>query len=544
MSHRACDPLPFNPISGALIVPKLESVIIGTQSFQRFDCYFVRWSNLYQQTHKEAVSQPLTCVCGILVPSNAGAKALIKLTEHSRRLPLGIIGGEARSLLVLAGPIAFTQLGAIANGFIDFMMVGRLGSAELAGVALGNVTYFLFFGICSGIIHAVGPIVSQAFGAGEKEPIARTLGQAFLLGIVLAIPVVVLFWFAAPVWTVLNQDPANIELGQGYLRATMWGFLPHLWFYALRDLVEAVSRPWAVTRILFAGIVLNVIANYGLMYGNFGLPRLGHVGTGWATTIVHSAMFLAVLVYVQSRPAFRRLKIFSSLAKFHGECFRELLRIGLPIGGTRGLGAGMSTCTAFFIGTFGAAALAAHQIALQTAAVAWMMAVGIGQATMVRVGQNVGGRNFDRARWSGYLGMGLALIFMTGAALAFLFTPDLLISFYLPLDEPDNAETALIGVELLGLAAFFILFDGLVETAKGALQGLKDTKLPMVYCFIGYWLVGIPTGLVLGYGFGWGPPGFWWGMTAGLFAASLMVSVRFCRLTHGSLWRRGIAAQA
>lgn len=446
--------------------------------------------------------------------------------------------------MILAGPIAFTQLGAIANGFIDFMMVGRLGAAELAGVALGNVTYFMFFPVCAGIIHAVGPMVAQAFGAGEKEPIARTLGQAFLLAVVLAIPVVTLFWFAAPVWAVLHQDPAAIDLAQGYLRATMWGFLPHVLFYALRDLVESVSKPWAVTRILFAGIVLNVIANYGLMYGNFGLPRLGHVGTGWATTIVHSFMFLAILVYVQSHPAFRKLKILESLGKFDGEYFRELLRIGLPIGGASGLGSAMSTCTAFFIGTFGPAALAAHQIALQSAAVAWMMAKGIGQATMVRVGQNVGGRNTAKATWSGYLGMVLGLIFMSGAALAFLFAPDFLISLYLPLDESGNVETALLAIELLWLAAFFILFDGLSETSKGALEGLKDTKIPMVYTFIGYWLVGIPTGIVLGFGLGWGPPGFWWGMAAGLFAASLMMTVRFHRLTHRSHWRQHHAAQA
>lgn len=445
---------------------------------------------------------------------------------------------------MLSGPIAFTQLGQISNGFIDVVMVGRLGAAELAGVALGNATYFMFLLICLGTLHAVGPMVSQAFGAGESEPISRTLRQAFLLCVILALPICAILWYAAPIWTLMRQDPATIELAQSYLRAAVWGFLPFLWFNSLRNFVEAVSKPWPVTQIILSGIVLNVFANYGLMFGHFGLPRLGLVGTGWATAIVHIFMLLAILVYVQSRRPLRRLQIFARLGRFDYEYFRELLRIGLPIGGSYGLEVTLFSSTAFLVGTFGPVALAAHQIAIQCAAVAYMVPLGIGIATTVRVGQNVGQRNVVRATWSGYLGMGLSLVFMTGTAMVFLFAPDLLVSLYVPLDEAASNATALLAIELLGLAAFFQLFDGLQVTAQGALRGLKDTKLPMLYCFVGYWLVGIPTGLVLGYGLSWGAPGFWWGLVTGLLAASAMLSIRYFKLTRKGHWRRRLAAQA
>lgn len=466
---------------------------------------------------------------------------MLKLNKLTHRRRLRIIGEEARSLLVLSGPIAFTQLGQISNGFIDVIMVGRLGAAELAGVALGNATYFMFMLMCLGALHAVGPMVSQAFGAGAREPIARTLRQAFWLCVFLAVPIVTILWFAAPVWAIMRQDTATIGLAQSYLRAAVWGFLPFLWFNSLRNFIEAVSRPWPVTQIILGGIVLNVLANYGLMYGNFGLPRLGLEGTGWATSLVHVAMLLAILGYVQSRSQFRQLRVFAGLGRFDYKYFRELVRIGLPIGGAYGLEVTLFSSTAFLVGTFGPVALAAHQIAIQCAAVAFMVPLGIGIATTVRVGQNVGRRSVVRATWSGFLGMGLSLVFMSGTALIFLFAPDLLVAIYIPINEPASAATALLAIELLGLAALFQLFDGLQVTAQGALRGLKDTRLPMLFCFIGYWLIGIPTGLILGYGLGWGAPGFWWGLVTGLLAASLLLSIRYIRLTRKRYWRRRLA---
>ena len=339
------------------------------------------------------------------------------------RRRLVMIGQEVRRLVFLSGPIVATQLGQISNGFVDVIMVGRLGPAELAGVALGNATYFLFMLVCIGTLHAVGPMVSQAYGANQYDPIARTVRQALWLSIALAIPIVTLLWNAAPLWTLINQDPVTIEIAKSYLRAAIWGFLPFLWFNALRNFVEAISKPWPVTIIIICGITLNIIANYGLMFGNFGLPRLGLEGTGWATATVNCFMFLAIVVYIQSRRHFRDFRVFTRLAQPDFKHLKEILHVGLPIGGAYGLEVALFATTAFFVGTIGPISLAAHQIALQCAAVTYMVPLGIGIATTVRVGQNVGSRSIFRATWSGYLGMGLALVFMSCTALLFFVRP-------------------------------------------------------------------------------------------------------------------------
>lgn len=412
------------------------------------------------------------------------------------------------------------------------MMVGRLGSPELAGVALGNATYFLFALIVIGILLAVGPMVSQAYGAGKDDPIGRTTRQALWLATLLSLPVLLIMWNAKLPWNLMQQDAATMAYAEGYLQAAMWGFLPFMWFNALRNFVEAIARPLPITIIIVMGILLNIGANYGLMFGNFGLPRLGLTGTGWATSIVHWFMFTCIALYVAFQQPYRSYGVLRKLRTPDFGYFRELLRVGLPIGGSIGLEVTLFSATAFLIGTYGAIPIAAHQIAIQCAAIAYMVPLGIGLATSVRVGQNIGAKDFSAAAISGYAGMALSLIFMSCTALLFLLVPNFIVSIYLDTNDPTNIATILQVVSLLGIAALFQLFDGLQATALGALRGLKDTRIPMLMGFIAYWLIGMPTGLGLGFGLGMGPEGFWWGLVIGLLAASIMFTHRFVRMTN------------
>ncbi|MCY4000618.1 MAG: MATE family efflux transporter [Bacteroidetes bacterium] len=439
---------------------------------------------------------------------------------------------EARNVTALSIPIVATQLGQISNGFIDVMMVGRLGPPELAGVALGNATYFLFALIGIGVLLAVGPLVSQAYGAKQHDPIGRTVRQAIWLATLLSLPVLLIMWNARIPWTVMQQDPSTIAYAEGYLRAAMWGFLPFMWFNGLRNFVEAIGRPLPVTIIIVAGILLNIFANYALMFGHFGFPRLGLIGTGWSTSIVHWFMFAAIASYVSTQTPYRSYGVLRKLRTPDLSYFRELLRVGLPIGGSIGLEVTLFSATAFLIGTFGAVPIAAHQIAIQCAAITYMVPLGIGLATSVRVGQNIGAKDPTAAALSGYTGIGLAFLFMTCTALLFLFAPTWITSIYIDIHDPENVDTALQVISLLGIAAIFQLFDGVQATALGALRGLKDTKFPMILGFIAYWLIGMPTGLGLGFGLQWGPEGFWWGLVVGLFAASILFCMRFYRMTN------------
>lgn len=439
---------------------------------------------------------------------------------------------ESRRVSLLSIPIVATQLGQISNGFVDVVMVGHLGFPELAGVALGNATYFLFALIGIGILLAVGPMVSQAYGAGKHDPVGRTTRQALWLATLLSLPVLVILWNAKLPWSLMQQDTTTMVYAEGYLQAAMWGFLPFMWFNAIRNFVEAIARPIPITIIIVMGILLNIGANYGLMFGNFGLPRLGLTGTGWATCIVHWFMFLCIAGYVASTDPYHSYGVLRKLRTPDFGYFRELLRIGIPIGGSIGLEVTLFSATAFLIGTLGAVPIAAHQIAIQCAAITYMVPLGIGFATSVRVGQNIGGQNYAAAAASGYAGMGLALLFMFCTALTFWLAPNFFVRIYLNTGDPTNATTIIQVVSLLGIAALFQLFDGLQATALGALRGLKDTGIPLLLGFIAYWLIGMPTGLGLGFGLGMGPEGFWWGLVVGLFAASIMFTTRFVRMTR------------
>lgn len=438
---------------------------------------------------------------------------------------------EMRELILLSGPVVAAQLGQISNGFVDTVMVGRLGSDALAAVALGNSTFFFLFIVGMGMVVAVGPMVSQAFGAGQHDPIGRSVRQGLWLGIAIAVPMFFMLYYIAPLWRLIGQPEATVQLGQAYLRAIAWGLLPFLWFVALRSFVEAVSRPWPVTFITFAGVALNVGANYVLMYGKFGFPALGVVGTGWASTMVFWFLFLALLTYVQVQPRFRAFRVFERMGRPDPEYFRELFRIGWPIGISYGIEAGLFMVTALMMGTLGALPLAAHQVAIQCAAFTFMVPLGIGIAASVRVGQAVGRGDPVGVRAAGFGGLLLAGGFMLCAAVAFWLIPERIVGLYLDLDDPANVALVHLTVSLLVIAAVFQLFDGLQVAAAGALRGLKDTRVPMVLSFCTYWLVGLTSGYWLGFAAGYGPEGLWWGLVLGLVAASTVLSLRFARMS-------------
>jgi MATE family multidrug resistance protein len=440
-----------------------------------------------------------------------------------------LFADEMRQTLQLAGPVVAAQLAQTSMGFVDTIMVGRLGEEALAGVALGNTVFFFFLIVCLGVLQAVGPMVSQAHGAGEHTSIERSVRQGLWLGVVLAVPAVLLLWNIAPVLRLAGQPDATVTAAQGYLRAILGGFLPALWFMALRSFVEGLARPLPVTIITFFGVALNVGANYVLMFGAWGIPALGLEGTGWASTLVFWFLFMALALFVVRIEPFARYRVFSSLRTPDVAYFREIVRIGWPIGVSSGIESGLFVLTALMMGMLGTTPLAAHQVALQCAAFTFMVPLGVGIAGSVRVGQAVGRDRLDDARRAGYASMLLAGTFMVGAALLFWTAPNAIVGLYLDPSIPGNADVIALAVSLLGIAALFQVFDGVQVAAMGALRGLKDTRGPMIIALITYWGIGLSTGYVLGITLQWGAEGLWWGLVIGLAAAALLLSLRFRR---------------
>lgn len=434
----------------------------------------------------------------------------------------------------LAGPVVAAQLAQMSMGLTDTIMVGRLGEEALAGVALGNTVFFFLAVTSMGVVMAVGPMVSQAYGAGSREPIERSVRQGFWLGAALAVPAFVILWNIAPILRTAGQPAATVADAQAYIRAIVWGFLPFLWFMGLRSFVEGISRPLPATVIAFLGVGLNIGANYVLMFGKLGLPALGLVGTGWASTIVFWFLLLALAFYVRHERTLRTYRIFSTLGRPDLHYFRELFRIGWPIGVSLGIESGLFMLTALMIGLFGTTALAAHQVALQCAAFTFMVPLGIGMAASVRVGHAAGRMDPDGARLAGSVGISLSAVFMACAAVAFWTLPRTIIGLFLDLGDEANRQVVRLAVALLSVAAVFQVFDGIQVSTAGALRGLKDTRRPMLIGFVSYWLIGLTSAWLLGFVLELGAVGLWWGLVLGLAAAAVLLTHRFRRMTSAA----------
>jgi len=439
---------------------------------------------------------------------------------------------EIRATLMLATPIVVTQLAHISLSFVDTVMVGRLGPASLAGVALGNTVFFNALIFCMGVLMAVGPMVSHAFGAHDDEAVGRSVRQGMWLAASLSIPAFAFIYHGGFFLSMLGQTPENVASAGAYLRAIGWGIFPFLGFIALRSFVEAVSRPKAVTVIAIFGVGLNIGLNYILMFGKMGFPEMGLVGTGWASTCVYSFNFLVLLAYVGWQKAFKEYHIFSKLGRPDGHYFNELLRIGWPIGASIGIETSLFMATVIMMGWIGTSQLAAHQVAVQCAAFTFMVPLGIGMATSVRVGQAMGRKDFPGVSVAGFTGMGISVTFMSATALLFFFAPRWLVSLYLEMDVPANQVVIALAVKLLALAALFQIVDGIQVVALAALRGMKDTRAPMVLAVISYWGFGLVIGYVLAFRFGQGETGLWWGLVMGLAAASFLLTRRFYKKSH------------
>jgi MATE family multidrug resistance protein len=299
---------------------------------------------------------------------------------------------------------------------------------------------------------------------------------------------------------------------------------------ALRSFVAAVGQPRPVMVIVVLGTVLNVLGNFGLALGKLGLPALGLEGVALATVLAFGVMAMAMAVYIGWQPQLRRYCLLVQLPRLEGQELRELLQVGLPIGGLAAVEGGLFAVTSFLMAVFGTAALAAHQVALQTAALTFMVPMGVSMAATIRVGQLLGQGQYDVARRAGRVAIAIGGGFMGAMALLIWLAPRLIVALYLDISDPAQQPVVAMAASLLGVAAVFQIVDGIQVTAAGALRGLKDTRIPLLIGVMSYWCIGLVTGYGLAHWGGLGPMGLWWGLAAGLLVAAVTLSWRFNRL--------------
>ncbi|HEX8298517.1 MAG TPA: MATE family efflux transporter [Rubricoccaceae bacterium] len=436
---------------------------------------------------------------------------------------------EIRATLVLALPFVLTQLVQMSMSFLDVVMVGRVGTDALAAAVLGSTLYFTLMLVAMGVITAVQPSVAQAVGAGDDVGAGRAARQGLWLAVLLGVPGFVLVGFAEPILRAAGQMPETAALAARYLAAERWGLVPTLLFTALRGLCEGAARPRPVLVATAVGLVLNVSLNAILIYGLLGAPALGLVGAGWASSIATTVMVVGLGAYVWRGPL-GRFRLFDGIARPDWTALWGLFRLGWPIGINFGLESGLFTVATLLIGRMGETSLAAHQIALNAASVAFMVPLGIGMAGGVRVGQAAGAGDLPAAARAGWASIGLGAASMAASALVFWFVPSLIVWIYAGADaEPGLVRQT---AALLAIAAVFQLFDGTQAAAAGALRGLKDTRAPMAISAVSYWGLGLGLGAYLLFELDQGAPGMWWGLTLGLAAAAVLLTTRFRRLVR------------
>jgi MATE family multidrug resistance protein len=432
---------------------------------------------------------------------------------------------EFKELVIVAVPLVLAQVAQNTISFVDTVMVGRLGKEALAGIAIGSTLFQFILIVLSGVIIGVSPIVSQATGAKDDDLCGRATRQGLWMGVLLFTPAFLLYRNAYPILIWLNQSPETALASSEYLKAISWGLLPALWVMGLRGLLEGKSNTKPIMIISLFGVALNVFANDALMFGHYGLPALGLVGTGYASSLVYFAVFIVLAIYVSHQ--YSDLHIFSKLRRPDFSTFLEVARVGGPIGMTLAFEAGMFGAAAFAMGTIGETQLAAHHIALQTASISFMIPLGLAIATSVRVGQAIGAGSPRRAEIAGHAGMLLCIGAMSFSGLIFWLMPLPIIGMYIDINVEANASVVAYAISFLALAALFQVVDGLQVAASGSLRGIKDTKAAMVLSLVSYWLVGCVVGAYLCFGVKLEGVGLWIGMTTGLATAAVLLTLRF-----------------
>jgi MATE family multidrug resistance protein len=435
---------------------------------------------------------------------------------------------ELRATLALAWPLILANLTQQAIQATDVLLMGRLGATQLAAATLALNLTFTFNLLMLGLLIASSPMMATALGQrfNAVRDVRRTFRAGLWLLAFMLPPYWLVLWHVGTFMRVFGESAELADQGQSFLRAYMWCTAPWLIFQLLRNFVSALERPRIVLWLSLGGILLNALLSWSLIFGHFGLPALGLAGGGLGSTLTWLMLCAALFIVTQSDRQFRRFHLFGHWWRFDRQRTAAMIRLGWPIGVTMALEMGVFALAAYFMGWIGAPAVAAHAVALQLAALTFMVPLGLGQAATVRVGLALGRRDeagIARAGWAAWV-MGVA--FMGTMALVMWSMPRTLVTLFLK-DVPANAETIALAVSFLTVAAAFQLVDGAQVIGAGMLRGLHDTRWPLLFALVGYWVVGLGIGVWLAFARDWRGLGIWVGLASGLAAVAALMLARW-----------------
>lgn len=427
-----------------------------------------------------------------------------------------------KATFLLAYPVVMSQLGHIMVGVVDTAMVGQIGTNEQAAVALANSLYTLVLVFGLGVSYGVTPLVAAADSSKNIEENASLLKHSIIINTLLGLLLFILLVAIAPILTLFDQKKEVVDMAIPFLNVMMLGMIPLCIFSAFKQFAEGLSNTKMAMIISVGSNLLNILLNYLLIFGHWGFPEMGLMGSCWASFIARLAMALIMFWYVYSNSFFKAYWINFSFKNVSIELSKKILSIGVPSGLQWFFEVGAFAFAVIMIGWIGPKAQAAHQIALSIAAVTYMMASGISAAASVRVGNQYGLKSIPGIRTSGFSAFIMVLFFMGTMALGFI-----VLNSWLPTFFNDDPEVLSISASLLIIAALFQLSDGTQVVALGALRGINDVKIPTIITLIAYWIIGLPMSYLLAFKMNLGVEGVWYGLSIGLTTSAVLLFLRF-----------------
>ncbi len=464
---------------------------------------------------------PALSPCTGSIMSAAPQSLRVTAADRSLRRELG-------ATLALGWPIILANLAITAMTATDFMMLGRLSPHALAAGSLGFFVYQPLFLFGLGVVGALSPIAAARIGAGHgRDPLRRATHQALIFAVVYAVIVWIALAGAVPFLLAIGE-PGDVAHDAGiYLRGFQWSLAPSLVYTAARAAFSALERPRPALIAGLVAVAFNALANYALIFGKLGMPALGIIGSGFATTLSQTLMCALLLATSLIDPRMRSLRLFALPWRLVGTELAALWRLGLPIGAMIVAEVGVFAAATLAMGRFGARAIEAHTIALQIASLAFMVPLGLGQAATVRVGLAYGAGDARAIAHSGWSAFGLTTLFAVFSAAAMIGAPRLMIAPFIDLDAPANADTIALAIALIRIAALFQIVDASQVALANMLRGLHDSRTPLVIALLGYWAIGAPVGVALGFATPLGPVGVWIGLATGLAAVAILLAFRW-----------------
>lgn len=430
-----------------------------------------------------------------------------------------------RNILTLGLPLIGSHVAQFGINMTDTIMLGWYDVEVLAAQVIAGTLFFVLFILGSGFAGAVMPMVAEAEAAGEGTKVRRVTRMAIWASVFYAVLVMPVMVFAEPILLLAGQTPEVARLAEDYLFINGWSLVPALLVMVFKSYLSALERAGVVLWVTLAAVGINIVVNYALIFGNWGFPEMGIEGAAIASLVVNIASMLMLAAYVQAKT--QEHAVFSRFWRADGEAFGAVFRLGWPMGLTSLAEVGLFAAASVMMGWLGTLPLAAHGIALNIAAVTFMVHLGLSSAATVRTGRAVGRRNLVDLRLGAKLIVAASLTFACLTFAIFLLFPEPLISLFLSPDDPQRAPVLALGALLLAAAGLFQLADAAQAMALGLLRGVQDTRVPMILAAISYWVCGMPASYVMGFVLGWGGLGIWLGLALGLAIAAVLLMARF-----------------